>query len=189
MVVAMKSHERRKILIDRMEELARQGQDCQNCAGTCCTFEANSMMVTPLEAWEIFEFLKSSDLLDQNLKEKIFKTIKEFRLDQSTGNGKRSFIRRTYTCPFFHHRELGCALPKEVKPYGCLAFNAHHETIKAKEFCYSEKKLLMERDELFSKQEEMENERVKNQYKIYWDKLPLPVALVDFFNADDQQSN
>lgn len=179
---SMNSSIRRKILIDRMEEISLKNLNCSNCAGTCCTYEANSMMVTPLEAFEIFEYLKSNNKLDEALREKLHKTIKDFRLDQSFGNGKRSFIRRTYTCPFFHHQELGCALPMEIKPYGCLAFNAHHETIKASEYCFSEKDILEKRDQSFYEFEESENQKIKIKFNLNWDKLPLPLALLDFFD-------
>lgn len=37
------------------------------------------------------------------------------------GDGRRSLARRRYTCPFYE--APGCALPFDVKPLGCLAFN------------------------------------------------------------------
>src|SRR5665647_844485 len=100
-----------------MKGLEAQGLDCRTCSGTCCTYEANSMMVTPLEAMELIIYLKEQKLWDTELKDKFTATVTQYRLDHQVGNGKRSYLRRTYTCPFFNHRELGCPLPLEVKPY------------------------------------------------------------------------
>jgi hypothetical protein len=147
---------RRTPLINRMKELESQGSSCAGCAGNCCTYEANSMMATPLEAREILNHIEKTE----ELKKKIQDTVTRFRLDQSSGNGRRSFIRRTYTCPFFNHQELGCPLPREIKPLGCLAFNSHHPTEKAGQHCYSEKEFLSYEEE----------------------KTYLPIALLDLWD-------
>jgi Fe-S-cluster containining protein len=177
----MKPYERRKILIERMDELEGLGFSCRGCAGTCCTYEANSMMVTPIEALELVTYLKKNNSFDESLKNKCIETIAKFRLDQQLGNGKKSFLRRTYTCPFFNHQELGCPLPREVKPYGCLAFNSHHPELKAGAECFSEKEILEAREKAII-DEEKENQEIKKKYSLYWDKTPLPLALMDFFN-------
>ena len=145
------------------------------------------MMVTPVEAFELVSYLKENDQFGEDLKSRLMSTVTKYRLDQGLGNGKRSFLRRTYTCPFFNHKELGCPLPKEVKPYGCLAFNSHHSDLKAGEHCYSEKSVLEERDEN-DPDETFLNEELKNKYRLYWEKTPLPNALLDFFSFFDQQS-
>lgn len=176
----MSAYLRRQILIERMNELENSGKDCKGCSGTCCTYEANSMMVTPVEAVELVDYLKANNLFDEELKIRLLETVTKYRLDQSFGNGKRSFIRRTYTCPFFNHKELGCPLPREVKPFGCLAFNAHDVEKKAGEFCYSEKEVL-EKRELSSDGEAALNLELKEKYSLHWDKTPLPLALLDFF--------
>ena len=185
----MESASRRKHLIERMKELENSGLNCRDCQGTCCTYEANSMMVTPVEAFELYSYLKAQGQFDQELKTRLEENIRTYRLDQSLGNGKKSFLRRTYTCPFFNHKELGCPLPVEVKPFGCLAFNAHHEKLKASEFCFSEKEILQRREEDFQEIEAKENEELKKKYNLFWDKVPLPVALLDFFKltVDDQE--
>lgn len=156
------------------------------------------MMITPLEAIEIHQHLKENNLLTEELKNKMKATVVEFRLDQQLGNGRRSFIRRTYTCPFFNHQELGCPLPREVKPYGCLAFNAHHPTDKAGAHCYSEKTLLEKREAAFPEETRL-NDKLRSEHGLYWEKLPLPLALLEIwdngsstdnpseFNDDDQQ--
>lgn len=176
----MTPYERRHILIDRMQKLEEQGLDCRGCQGTCCTYQANSMMVTPVEAVELVDYLKANGLFNDELKVRLQETITKFSLDHSLGNGKKSFLRRTYTCPFFNHGELGCPLPREVKPYGCLAFNAHDKEVKAKEFCFSEKDILEKREEVATDEAAL-NEELKLKYKFSWDKTPLPVALLDFF--------
>lgn len=154
---------------------------CLGCSGTCCTYEANSMMVTPLEAFELINYLKEENLLDEVLKEKLNETISKFRLEHPPGNGRRSYLRKTYTCPFFNHKELGCPLPREIKPYGCLAFDSHHVELKASEHCYSEKDLLLKRDEMHSEEARL-NEELKKKYNLYWDKTPLPNALIELWD-------
>jgi hypothetical protein len=166
----------RKELITRMIELEQEELSCKGCAGNCCTFEANSMMITPLEAFEILIYLENSGKKTEELKVKLEKNIKLYRLDQLAGNGKRSFIRRTYTCPFFMESELGCPLPREIKPYGCLAFNSHHPQLKASEHCFSEKTLL-EKIEL-NEEVKSKNQKISSRLNLDWEKQPIPVALL-----------
>jgi hypothetical protein len=178
----MTPYKRREILILRNEELESSGMGCKGCSGTCCTYEANSMMVTPVEAFELYTYLKETDQFNDELKSRLEETVAQYRLDHGLGNGRRSFLRRTYTCPFFNHKELGCPIPREVKPFGCIAFNSHDVEKKAGEFCYSEKDVL-EKRELVDADEARLNEELKTKYKLYWDKVPMPVALLDFFKV------
>ncbi len=159
-----------------MDEAEAQGVSCMGCAGTCCTYEANSMMVTPLEAIELLQYLRENSLADEPLRARLLETVKTYRLDHAPGDGKRSYLRKTYTCTFFGFKELGCPLPREVKPYGCLAFNTHHKEKKADENCYSDKELLAKIDD------EQANAEVKAKFGILWDKSPLPTALLDLWN-------
>ncbi len=140
------------------------------------------MMVTPIEAVELVDYLKANNLFNPELKLRLEETVSKYRLAQSVGDGKRSFLRRTYTCPFFNHKELGCPLPREVKPFGCLAFNSHHAELKTGENCFSEKEILEKREADFQEEKEL-NEKIKAQYSLYWDKTPLPLALLDFYRA------
>lgn len=140
------------------------------------------MMVTPVEAFELYTWLKDNGQFNEELKARLTETVSKFRLDQGLGNGKRSFLRRTYTCTFFNHKELGCPIPREVKPYGCIAFNSHDVEKKAGEHCYSEKDIL-EKRELNDPNEQALNEEIKKKYRLWWDKVPMPVALLDFFAA------
>lgn len=176
----MQKLNRRELLIERMNELEAQGMGCIGCSGTCCTYEANSMMVTPLEAFELGGYLKSKQLLTHDLKQKMEETVKQYRLEHPPGNGRRSYLRKTYTCPFFNHQELGCPLPREVKPYGCLAFDSHHPELKAGVHCYSEKELLERREAMHAEEDEL-NRGLKKDHNIYWDKTPLPVALLELW--------
>jgi len=166
---------RRDKLIKAMDEAEAKGISCAGCAGTCCTFEANSMMVTPLEAIELMEYLRTNAMLTPELKSRLEKTVQTYRLDHAPGNGKRSYLRKTYTCTFFGFKELGCPLPREVKPYGCLAFNTHHTELKAGEHCYSDKELLSEIDD------EKINAELRAKHGITWEKSPLPTALLDLW--------
>lgn len=142
-------------------------------------------MTTPLETSEILIWLQSTNQKTNLLKEKLQETIKKYRLDQLVGYSRKSFLRRTYTCPFFNHSELGCPLPVEIKPYGCLAFNSHHLLIKASsKHCYSEKDLLLAREAEHQEFETQVNTYLKNKFGIWWDKLPLPYALIELWNLD-----
>lgn len=146
------------------------------------------MMVTPLETIELLTYLSRSQMLTNELKEKCEETVERYRLNSVLGNGKKSFIRRTYTCPFFGHQELGCPLPREIKPYGCLAFNSHHAELKAGEHCHSETELLEKRETSYADENDL-NEKLKTKYKLYWEKLPLPVALLETWNLELSDDN
>jgi len=136
--------------------------------------------VTPIEALDLIHYLKDANLFTDELKAKLIETIQTYRLDREISTGKGSSLRRTYTCPFFTESELGCPLPREIKPYGCLAFNSHHPTEKTPEHCYSDVELLQKREEVF-KLEADENERIRKDLKLYWEKLPMPVALIELW--------
>lgn len=153
---------------------------CRGCQGGCCTFEANSMMLTPLEALEIMTYLQNKNLLNPDLRIRLQNTAKTYRLEPKYLNSRRSYLRKTYTCPFFAQTELGCPLPREVKPYGCLAFDSHHPSLKADSNCYSEKDLLIKREALHPEEAHMNNE-IREDFKLDWVKSPLPNALLDLW--------
>lgn len=170
---------RRQLLIDKMNDLESKGMGCIGCPGTCCTYEANSMLITPLEAMELFRYLQESKLLTEELKAKLKENVAQYRLEPKPMKG-RSYLRKTYTCPFFNHQELGCPLPRSIKPYGCLAFDSHHEEKKASEFCFSENELLMERENRHPEEKDL-NENLRVKYSLYWEKSPIPNALLEFW--------
>lgn len=163
-----------------MEKAESAGISCDGCAGTCCTYEANSMMVTPIEACELMFYLQSNNLQTDELKKNLEENVKKFRLDHESGNGRRSFMRRSYTCPFFQYKSLGCPLPRDVKPYGCLAFNTHHETLKHAPHCYSDVGALEKLQE-FESWEKGVNEKLRVKFNLYWEKRPIPTALLDLW--------
>ena len=171
---------RREILIERMDQLEAEGMSCRGCSGTCCTYESNSMLITPLETKEILIFLKSKGLDTPDLKNKLLQTVTNYRLEPRLPK-QRSYLRKTYTCPFFNHQELGCPLPREIKPYGCLAFNSHHKNLKADSNCFSEKELLERREALHPEETEI-NHKMKSEYDIYWEKAPIPNALLELWD-------
>lgn len=163
-----------------MNELEKVGMGCLGCSGNCCTFEANSMLLTPLEAKELFDYLKIHQMLTPELKEKLRESVQQYRLEPKFNNNRRSYLRKTYTCPFFGFKELGCPLPREVKPYGCLAFDSHHVELKASEHCYSEKELLERREDLHPEEKEM-NQKISQEMNLLWEKSPIPNALLEFW--------
>lgn len=168
---------RRELLIDHMNMLESKGMGCIGCPGTCCTFEANSMLLTPLEAYELMSYLKLNKLDTAELKSKLESTVTTYRLEPKFG---RSYLRKTYTCPFFGHMELGCPLPREVKPYGCLAFDSHHVELKASEHCYSETEILEKRDALHPEEKQL-NDDLKAKFNLVWEKSPIPNALLELW--------
>lgn len=174
---------RRNILIKHMNDLESRGMGCIGCSGTCCTFEANSMLLTPLEAWELFDYLKTNQLLTNDLKVKFQETIKHYRLEPKY-KGVRSYLRKTYTCPFFNHKELGCPLPREIKPYGCLAFDSHHTDLKADQNCFSEIELLEEREKLHPEEKEL-NQEISLRYSLLWEKSPIPNAILELWEKSE----
>lgn len=184
----MKAQANREFLIRRMKELEALRLDCRNCQGTCCTFEANSMLLTPLEAMDLYQYLKSNDLLTKNLKHKLQEAVTTYRLEPKFFNS-RSYLRKSYTCPFFNHGELGCPLPLEVKPFGCLAFNSHDQLKKASSECFSETDLLEKRENDNAHEAKL-NDEMRSELNLFWEKAPIPNAVLELWdklNGDDPQ--
>ena len=61
-----KASDRRKILVHEMGRLFRNKINCFSCQGVCCTFVANSMQITLIEAFDIYFFLKENYPLNHN---------------------------------------------------------------------------------------------------------------------------
>lgn len=174
---------RRKKLCDKMEELSEKKIHCYNCNGTCCTMSANSMQITPLEA---FEMILSLEVTYENvgeLKNKLKKNIQDYRLDHEIFLGKKSqtFLRKTYTCPFFSSGPKGCTIKKDLKPYGCLGFNPRIESDNGSQ-CYSDFTLLQEREDDEFLKEKKSNEYLKKQLGIKWDKSEIPKAILNLLD-------
>lgn len=173
------SLERRKLLIDEIEGLTNKKIDCFNCAGTCCTFTANSMKITPIEAFEILISLEVSVENLATLKEMLLKNIQNYRLDHefSLGRKNSSLLRKTYTCPFFITGSHGCTIKKELKPYGCLGFNPRIVNDNGSQ-CLSNIELLEIREKTELESEKNANDFLKQELALDWKKLEIPKAVL-----------
>ena len=175
---------RRHGLIHRMTSEEKSGVNCFSCSGVCCTFIANSMMTTPLETAEILCWLHEQGRLDDELIQQLENNVRRYRLDQSPpGDGKRAFMRRTYTCPFFTPGPKGCGLSRSVKPYGCLGFNPNRPDQTEGGDCASDQDLLAERERQFEADETKHNEQLRERFALDWQKLPMPFALLELIRA------
>lgn len=178
----LKTHsprERRQSLITEMAGLTDQKIHCFNCSGTCCTFSANSMQITPIEAFEIIISLeiKNEDLSE--IKAKLKKIILDYRLDHEIflGKKKNSLLRKTYTCPFFVAGPKGCTIKKDLKPYGCLGFNPRIEDDNGGQ-CLSNIELLENREETERDNEALANTFLKRELQLEWEKIEIPKAVL-----------
>lgn len=176
---------RRLLLQERMNCLDSANSNCSNCSGKCCTFMANSMMITPIEAMDLYIYLNEENLWNDELKDKLKQSIKDFRLSETFDIGRGRSFRRTYTCPFYMTKFPGCPLPTEIKPYGCLAFNPTKGQPAAGEGCASALDLLEKREKSMP-QEGNINQKLKDYMKLDWDKLPIPVALLEINKEKDK---
>ena len=184
------SMQRRFALIEEMQRLEGKTIHCFTCPGTCCTSQANSMQITPIEALEILASLNADEWsLDEreNFKKRMEQNISDYRLNVEIYTGKKntSSLRKTYTCPFFNHGSLGCGLSRSAKPYGCLGFNPKNSEDNGKS-CASNSDLLSERDEQFESSEELANQYIKDDLNLSWKKLSIPQALLDILNIQSQ---
>lgn len=162
--------QRRFILIERMDQLERQGIGCGACTGQCCTSRSNSMLITSQEAQDIVDHLVGEKLWSSELEKRLRDNINEYRLDvEIPSHGARRNFRRTYTCPFYNAGPRGCMLPREVKPYGCLGFNPLIPLAKGLEDgCRSDQGLLADRENT----DEFGFLELKNA------KVPIPLAVL-----------
>ncbi len=169
---------RRKIILDQMDALNAKSINCFSCPGHCCTAIANSMQTTPLETQDVLDYLRESGRWNEELKQKLQQTVDKFRLDSIPGNGKRNYLRKTYDCPFFEDKSLGCSIPKEVKPYGCLGFNPTAPNESEGKSCGSDQLLLLKRESAHPEESRL-NADLSKKYHLWWEKLPLPLALLE----------
>jgi hypothetical protein len=167
--------ERRQQLLDQMRGLKSSQIGCAKCSGVCCTFVANSMQITPVEAQDLYNFLVSENRFDAT---ELMKNAERFGLTRpEVGDGRRGFSRRRYTCPFKSDKNLGCTIPPKHKPYGCLGFNPQREGAVEGDGCDSDQELLDRRE---NDEEIEQNIELKSVLDIDWDKKEIPLALIDF---------
>jgi Fe-S-cluster containining protein len=161
-----------------MQARACHGNHCAACSGVCCTYVANSMQITPVEARDLRIWLEKEGRWTPELLDTLRETVRRFRLDQAVGDGRRS-LRKTYTCPFYRPGPKGCSISRHHKPYGCLAFNPRAAGLTEGGNCASDQHLLAS---LETDAEARENQRLKDLWNWPSDKLPIPVALLTMLN-------
>lgn len=171
--------ERRRLVIDEMTYLNQKEIHCFKCTGTCCTMSANSMQITPIEA---FEIILSLDISKENLiefKNRLKENIQHYRLDHEIFLSKKahSNLRKTYTCPFFVPGPKGCTIKKDLKPYGCLGFNPRIENDNGSQ-CHSDQSLLEKREQTYLLYEKIANDYLAKELGIDWIKSEIPKAVL-----------
>jgi hypothetical protein len=181
------SHDRRFALIKEMELLEGKTIHCFTCPGTCCTSQANSMQITPIEALEILQSLhvdKFDAVALLAFKERMKQTVSGYRLNVEIYTGKKnsSALRKNYTCPFFNNGSLGCGLSRSAKPYGCLGFNPRTSDDNGQS-CSSNIEVLEAREHSFQSKEDLVNAQIRKELKLPWMKQNIPQALLDVINA------
>lgn len=174
------SFERRKILIEEMSSLEEQKKDCFNCSGMCCTYEFNSMLITPLECFEMLSYLIKENRVNSDLVEHLKANAVKYRLDKDFFSGKGRELRRYYTCPFFKNENKGCSISRSSKPYGCLGFNPLEKNVTSEGKCTSNLENLEKRNLDFIDKEKLASSYLSDELGLYWEKKPIPVALLDF---------
>ena len=170
--------ERRESINSAMSELIQQGKDCNSCVGHCCTFEHNSMQVSPLEALDVYVYLDEQARLSPELVSRLESFVDHFRLDKDLISQGSKNLRRYYTCPFYQEHSLGCSLDRDSKPYGCLAFNPESQNVSEVGFCSSNQSALEKQNLKFDKSEAKMNELLRSDFGIYWERMNLPNALL-----------
>jgi hypothetical protein len=130
------------------------------------------MQVTPLEALDMLSALAAEERVTDELIARLRETVRVYGLDRPLpSDGRRSFGRRTYTCPFFRGGGTGCTLPRTAKPYGCLGFNARRPGVTAGGDCGT--------PEGIGRVDDAElNAQAAQALGMSWEKLPIPVALL-----------
>lgn len=171
--------ERRDPMTSMMNLLNEEGKNCQSCSGMCCTFAFNSMQITPLETVELCLDLERKGRLNESTFEELKKCIKDYRLDKDISIGAGKSFRRTYTCPFFKPGAKGCTISRDDKPYGCLGFNPKEVGVSTEGKCGVYQDSHEKRENSFQEQESGVNEFLKSELGLYWEKLPIPMAILE----------
>ena len=168
--------ERRAPVNAEMSKLIGEGKNCFSCEGLCCTFLYNSMQVTPLEALDAYTYLSKKNRINDSLIKDLKECIKKYRLDIDLNMGRKSELRKHYTCPFFNSGPKGCSISPDYKPYGCLGFNPLEKNVKTEGKCTSYLSILEKRELYFD--EESMNMELREKLNLYWDKKNFPMAIL-----------
>jgi Fe-S-cluster containining protein len=155
-----------------MHEINARGWSCAACTGVCCTFVANSMRISPVEALDLQRHLASQGRWTPELLDTLRDTVTRYRLDHDAGDGRRS-LRKTYTCPFHTPGPRGCSIHPDHKPYGCLAFNARKPGITDGGHCASAQDILRQRETAFPAEADHNRALASDP-----SPLPIPLALL-----------
>ena len=99
------------------------------------------------------------------------------------GDGRRE-MRKTYTCPFYTPGPTGCSIHPDWKPYGCLAFNPRRPGVTSGGHCASDQDLLLKRE---TGGEAETNTALREQHKLDWSTAPLPIALRDWWQRQNDE--
>jgi Fe-S-cluster containining protein len=177
---------RRKPLNESMKALNLEGKDCSKCSGLCCTSAHNSMLVTPLEALELYVYLERKNRINTELIDRLNQNIKEFRLDKELPVGSGRVFRRNYTCPFYMHEGLGCSVSPKHKPYGCLSFNSTVQGVSTSGYCKVYGNVIERREASYIEKENTANKSIQSELGLYWDKKNISSALMDLINLIKQ---
>jgi len=180
--------QRRELLSAQMFANEEAGKDCASCTGRCCTFEANSMQMTSIEALEAMALLEEKGLLNSETKKRLHDCIDEFRLDQYIQIASGEFFRKSYTCPFFFYPSFGCGLGVDSKPYGCIAFNPCESAQENGGNCQSDLEIQEKRNEIYEEAEDRANNLLFKEEGISILKEPIPVKLLEFWNKFVKES-
>jgi hypothetical protein len=170
----------REKLVFHMKDLDSKTINCKNCQGVCCTKERNSMQVTPIEAMDLYFYLKDQHLINDELIQLIDESIVNYGLDREIYI-KGKLFRKNYTCPLFKFHSWGCPIDPFLKPLGCLGYNPNILNVTKGENCSSDQKLLESILESDKQEWEKCNQKIKNQLSLSFDKAPIPVALKEIF--------
>ena len=131
------------------------------------------MMISPLEAYDIYDYLRSLPGFDvHKLKASLKESMKEYRLENVTLG-----LRKTYTCPFYTGEKKGCTISRHSKPYGCLGFLPIKKEVTKGSDCRSDIGSLKKRELKFKQPEDLLNYLLKESLSLSWDKLPIPSAI------------
>ncbi|MEH0860359.1 hypothetical protein [Halobacteriovorax sp. DPLXC-1] len=172
---------RRALLSEQMYDNEKKGLDCMNCTGRCCTYEANSMQMTSIEALEAMAALEEKDLLNQETRRRLEDCISEFRLDKYIQIGAGEFFRKSYTCPFYFYPSFGCGLGVDHKPYGCIAFNPCEPGQSEGGNCQSDLDIQEKRNLQFEESEDLADKYLFEKFDISPLKEPIPIKLLEIW--------
>lgn len=167
----------RNRLVENMNQLDSRKVNCLSCTGVCCTVARNSMMVTPVEAIDLY-FEIENKIKDKELFwTKVEESISQFGLDREI-YVKNKLMRKNYTCPLFKFESFGCPIDPHLKPFGCLGYNALEAGVKEGEKCASDTALLEQTETEIRKELDELNSILRSQFQLDFDKLPIPKALL-----------